>query len=261
MKHNKLSPFGCEITHFDVETAGTEAARAILALLAENGVVVIRDQPVDDDVFVAFLKCLGPMSFTKGEEHLPHAPELNCVSNVGRERPPRSVFHTDTSYVSRPPSITALRPVSLPQSGGETIFTDQYRAFDTLPGDLKTSLRQAKLKHCATGVSLNEDDEQFYYHPVFRRHPVSQRVALYLSTPERCTDLAGFPQKIGVDVIQRLFSHSTQPTHAYRHIWQHGDLLLWDNRCTLHRANHANVEGERTLHRGMVAGEEPIAAN
>ena len=71
---------------------------------------------------------------------MPGLADLNVVSNVGRTTPPRSVFHVDTSYVARPPAYTALRAVRIPERGGETLFTDQYRAYETLPGDIRTHL-------------------------------------------------------------------------------------------------------------------------
>ena len=92
-------------------------------------------QDVDDAGFVAFLEQFGELMFTKGETPVAGFPDLNVISNVGRKTPPRSVFHVDTSYVRQPPAYTALRAVTIPAQGGETLFTNQYRAYETLPTD------------------------------------------------------------------------------------------------------------------------------
>ena len=97
--------------------------------------VVLRGQDADDAGFVRFLRSFGPTMFTVGETPVPGHPELNVVSNVGRVKPPRSTFHTDTSYVRKPPAFTALRAVAVPERGGQTLFTNQYAAYDTLPVD------------------------------------------------------------------------------------------------------------------------------
>ncbi|WP_179379103.1 TauD/TfdA dioxygenase family protein [Jannaschia marina] len=229
---------------------------AVRTALGEGGVVVIEGAGVDDDSFVAFLEALGPLAFTEGETPLEGQPKLNFVTNVGRMRPPRSVFHTDTSYVSAPPAFTALKAERIPDAGGETVFTNQFDAFDRLSPDLKLRLRGAQVLHKATGVP----DPTETWHPLFRRHPVSGRTALFLSTPERCVDLELADGTRQAALIEALYAHSTDPAHEWRHRWSEGDIVIWDNRCTLHKADHSAVVGDRVLHRGMVAGEVPVAA-
>lgn len=228
--------------------------------LAASGVVVIRDQHITDDAFATFLGQLGPLTFTTGEKALAHCPQLNVVSNVGRKQPPRSVFHTDTSYVSQPPAYTALRAIVLPAQGGGTLFSNQYRAFETLPNRVKERLRQANVHHVVTGVTLEETAESQTWHPLFRRHPISQKICLFLSTPERCQQLSDIDDKNSQRIIRALYKHSIRSRHVYRHHWKAGDIVIWDDRCTMHRADHSNVVGDRILHRGLVSGEAPIAA-
>lgn len=260
MMHERLlEPFGVEITGLDAAAMDEAGAERLAMLLAEHGVACLRGQTIDDDAFVAFLERLGPLTFTQGEEPLAHQPALNFVSNVGRTTPPRSVFHTDTSYVSRPPAYTALRGVSIPQAGGETLFSNQYRAFETLPADLRERLAGATVQHGVTGVDPGAS-EAVTRHPLFRRHPISGRTALFLSTPERVSALSGVDAGESERLIAFLYEHSTRPPTLYRHRWRPGDIVIWDNRCTMHRADHSGVVGERVMHRGMVAGEAPLAA-
>ncbi|MEM7641812.1 MAG: TauD/TfdA family dioxygenase [Pseudomonadota bacterium] len=226
--------------------------------LGETGVVVIAAANVSDGDFVALLEALGPLTFTEGETPHPDQPKLNVVSNVGRARPPRSVFHTDTSYISQPPAFTALKAERIPEAGGDTVFTNQFDAYDRLNPDLKWCLTGARVLHRITGVETSGERET--WHPLFRRHPVSGRVALFLSTPERCIALERADGSRADDLIADLYSHSTDPAHVWRHRWGPGDIVIWDNRCTLHKGDHSAVVGDRILHRGMVAGERPMAA-
>ena len=230
---------------------------SVRGALSETGVVVIPDAGLDDDGFVAFLEALGPMTFTEGETPLAHQPKLNFVSNVGRKTPPRSVFHTDTSYVAVPPAYTALRAEKIPEAGGETVFANLFDAFDRLSPDLTLRLRGARVLHRVSGL---DGLDTRTWHPLLRRHPVSGRTALWLSTPERCVDLELSDGSRAPDLIPQLYANATDPAHHWRHRWRAGDVVIWDNRCTLHRADHSAVTGDRVLHRGMVAGEAPIPA-
>lgn len=247
-----LQPFGLAIDGFDVRQATPREINGLKQALAEHGVVVLRGQHLDDRQFARFLGRLGTPTFTVGETPVPDEPLLNIVSNVGRSKPPRSVFHTDTSYVARPPAYTALRAVRLPQSGGETVFSNQYRAYDSLAPRVRDALRDAAVLHVVSGLPPGAVQETESWHPLFLRHPISGRVALFLSTPERCQAITGMAADTARRVIALLYRHSIRPQHLYRHRWRPDDILLWDNRCTLHRGDHAEVVGDRVFHRGLV---------
>jgi taurine dioxygenase len=250
-----LAPFGVEITGIDVSEVQKDVIFNLKHLLAHHGVVILRHQWIDDAKFVRFLKRLGPLMFTAGETHVSHQPWLNLVSNVGRDRTPRSVFHTDTSYVAQPPAYTALKAISLPKVGGETLFSNQYVAFETLPTQVKEKLSGATVLHVASGVKLDREQESQSWHPLFQRHPISGKTALFLSTPKRCQAIQGLNLEESQRVIRLLYKHSIRPCRLYRHHWQNGDIAIWDNRCTMHRADHSEVIGDRVLHRGLVASE------
>jgi taurine dioxygenase len=253
MPERVLHPVGVEVGDMDLRHAGPDEVVRLRGLLAAHGVVVMPRQAIDDVAFVGFLRRFGEPAFTTGEPALPGFPDLNVISNVGRAIPPRSTFHVDTSYVRHPPAYTALRAVQIPAQGGETLFTNQYRAFDTLPANIKESLRDRTITHVVTGVDLGPDDEATADHPVFRPHPVSGRTALYLTTPKRCAAISGMDSAAARDMIAFLFAHSTTADNTYRHAWSPGDVVMWDNGCVLHRGDHAGVLGARVMHRGMVA--------
>jgi taurine dioxygenase len=252
--HN-LAPFGVEIIGFDVSKADDAAIFQLKQLLADRGVAILRHQWIDDAKFVSLLQRLGSLMFTAGEQPVPHQPWLNIVSNVGRSRPPRSVFHTDTSYVAQPPAYTALKAISLPKFGGETLFSDQYCAFETLPLQVKARLAGANVLHVASGVELDDDRSSQAWHPLFQRHPISGKIALFLSTPERCRSIEGWDLAQSQRAIRLLYQHSIRPHRLYRHAWQDGDIVIWDNRCTMHRADHSQAIGDRILYRGLVASD------
>ncbi|MGL5910987.1 MAG: TauD/TfdA dioxygenase family protein [Phycicoccus sp.] len=249
----RLDPFGAEVRGLTVGALGRGEVLLLRDALAEHGVVALRGQDADDDRFLAFLRSFGELTFTVGETPVPGRPDLNVISNVGRTTPPRSRFHVDTSYVSRPPAYTALRAVAIPEQGGQTWFTDQYRAHDTLPGDLRDRLAGRSIRHVVTGVDPGGEQETEAWHPVLRPHPVTGRVSLYLSTPERCVEVSGLTAEEGAETVERLYALSTRPEHTYRHQWLPGDVVVWDNACVLHKADHSGVVGDRVMHRGMVA--------
>jgi taurine dioxygenase len=252
MHHNVLSPLGVRITDLALDEISADDVAQLQHLLADHGVAVMPGQDIDDDAFVAFLRRFGDLTFSTGETPLDGFPDLNVISNVGRTTPPRSVFHVDTSYVRHPPAYTALRAVEIPDRGGETLFTDQYRAFETLPEQVRDELDGRTIRHVVTGLDLGADDEKEADHPLFRRHPISGRIALYLSTPQRCVSISGMGEAEGQEMIEYLYLHSTAEDNTFRHTWAPGDVVMWDNGCVLHRADHAGVVGDRVMHRGMV---------
>ena len=261
MNVTPLDPIGAVVTDLSIAEVAPDFARQLSRQLAEYGILSFPDQHIDDSDFVGFLRRFGELTFTVGETPVDGFDDLNVVTNVGRETPPRSTFHTDTSYVRRPPAYTALRAVEVPARGGDTLFTDQYRAAATLPIAMRRRLEGRSITHVVSGLDLADVDgaETSADHPIFRPHPISGRTALYLSTPQRCVAIDGMDADESDATIRFLFDHSTTPDNIVRHTWRAGDVVMWDNRCVLHRADHSNVEGDRVLHRGMVGDSSPPA--
>ncbi len=257
MRVRSLKPFGAEIEGLTVGAAASDVADELRTTIAHHRVVVLRDGDAGDMTLVDFLTALGPLTFTHGETPVVGAQMLNCVSNIGRSVPPRSVFHTDTSYAAAPPAFTALRAEMLPSTDGATLFSDQVAAAARLPLRVRDWLAGRSVAHRATGVP---DAALPVRHSLFRRHPLTGEVTLYLSTPERCTDLSGVDAATSARVIAALYRHSIRPSRLYAHRWRRGDVVIWDNRVTMHRADHDGVVGDRVLHRGLVAGETPLPA-
>lgn len=252
-----LAPFGSEVADVDLDHLTTEDINTIRLGISRSRVVVFRDQTIGDAGLVHFLGALGPLTFTDGETPVADAPDLNVVSNLGRTTPPRSVFHTDTSYVEQPPMFTALRPVLLPSSGGCTEFTDQVAVVARLGEPMRSMLAGRTILHRSSGLPSEGRSTR---HSVLCSHPTTGEVALYLSTPERCSDLSGLDENTSDRVIQDLYRKSTEFRFIYRHHWREGDILIWDDRLTMHRADHGDVSGDRVLHRGLVRGGSVLPA-
>lgn len=254
-----LAPFGRSVSGVDITRCDEALSQRLARTVAQSKVLVLRDQQASNRQFVAFLKSLGPMAFTKGEIPVEGASDLNLVTNVGRTRAPRSVFHTDTSYVAHAPALTALMAVQVPRRGGETLFTDQVAALGSLPAGTRARIEGRTICHAYAALGAAEEASD---HPAILPHPLTGERALYLSTPERCVSVSGVPADEGAALIAALYAHSTREENVLRHSWQAGDIVLWDNRLTMHRADHSAVEGARVLHRGLVArlhveGERP----
>jgi len=248
-----LDPIGAVVSDLPLTAVGAQEVSALSRALAEHGVLVFPDQHIDNDTFVGFLQQFGEMTFTVGETPVEGHPDLNLISNVGRTSPPKSTFHVDTSYVARPPAYTALRAVTIPEQGGSTLFTNQYRAYETLPAEVRERLDGHTITHQVTGLDLDENAETSAAHPVFREHPLTGRRSLYLSTPARCVGISDTDAAEAEVVVRMLFEHSTSEDNTLRHTWSAGDVVMWDNACVLHKADHSGVVGDRVMHRGMVA--------
>ena len=144
----------------------------------------------------------------------------------------------------------------MPKRGGQTLFTNQYAAYDTLPARVRQELNGRTITHVVTGLELGPGRRRTSaVHPLFRVHPMSGRTYLYISTPPRCAEVSGMSARRAAEVVAYLFTHSTRDDNVYRHAWSPGDVVMWDNRCVLHRADHAGVVGDRVMHRGMVADD------
>lgn len=251
-----LIPLGAKIRNQQINGVSIDDIHELKTVLAEYGVLVFKNQKCTNRDFVEFLKKFGQLTFTTGETPVDDAPDLNMVSNVGRVEKPVSRYHVDSSYFKTPPAYSALKAAVLPEHGGETLFLNQYKSFETLPDNLKTALYRKNLKHRVTRLEINDktNHETEAHHPVFRKHPISGKIAIYMSTPQRCGDVNGINLDDSHKLVEDLYRHCIECQEPYRHRWEKNDIVMWDNGCTLHRADHSKVNGDRILYRGMSLG-------
>jgi taurine dioxygenase len=243
----------------------------------QHHVLVFPEQFLEPNAQLAFAGKFGTVNMTKGTEGLagkehvviPLAGHSNVlrVRNVGKELALAENWHTDNSHVPRPTAVTILAAVTLPPAGGDTMFSNQCAAYDTLSPVMQVMLRGLRMKH--TGAlqpayrnSANADAIPFAWHPIVRTHPETGRRILFVGG-RHCAargEYEGMNPRESLALQTLLFEHSIQPHNVYRHVWQPGDVVMWDNRCTMHYAVHDYGSAARDMNRVTVEGDEPFEA-
>ena len=273
MKVTPLSPsMGAIITGIDLSNGiqADEAARLRDAWL-EHQVIIIRGQKLTPARQIEIARAFGEPDhypFLKGLEGYP---EITPV--LKREDEARNfggIWHTDTIYQPSPPMATMLYALELPPVGGDTLFANQYLAYEQLSEGMKKTLqglrlvsrsdnkdtaenRAARVKE--SGVKLNEDSLTGC-HPVVRTHPETGRKSLYVS-PGHSGYFEGWSEAESAALLGYLHHHQITEEFRCRHIWQVGDLALWDNRCVLHYPVNDYHGYRRLLHRITLKGDIP----
>jgi taurine dioxygenase len=203
-------------------------------------------------------------------------PEITVVSNVvengvalGGFGDGELLWHSDMSSFAEPPNQTALYALEVPPHGGRTGFNNMYLALETLPADLRDKTKHLLLKHDATidaagyvrrqfaaTVDLDIRETPGAVHPLVRTHPETGRACLFLGRRVR-SYLVGLPIDESEVLLDALWAHATQDRFAWFHEWRRGDLLMWDNRCVMHRREAFDPSARRMLHRVVIKGTRP----
>jgi taurine dioxygenase len=178
------------------------------------------------------------------------------------------LFHSDMCYLEVPCAAALLYAIDVPSRGGNTLFLNAYAAYDALAEDWKRRIAGLKaLNVYAPGQTDNttprlamkdarEPGARSYAHPVVRTHPATGRRSLYVNRL-MTAGIVGMPAEESDRLLQFLFDHQEQPRFIYEHVWRRGDLLIWDNRCTLHARTDFDAAERRMLRRVTVVGEKP----
>jgi taurine dioxygenase len=260
-----------------------EAAFArILAAWHEHAVLLFRGQDLTPDELIAFSRRFGELDQApiqeNGRRFVEGRPELYIVSNVlGSDGQPigslgngEAVWHTDMSYLPRPPKASMLYALEIPPSGGDTHFASMVAAYESLPPALQARAQGLMVKHDGTynsggfvraGVTPTDDPRQApgHLHPLVCRHPDTGRPMLYLGR-RRMAYIDGLDLAESEALLDELWSYATRPEICWKNQWRVGDLVLWDNRCTMHRRDPFDAAARRVMHRTQVKGEAPPAA-
>jgi taurine dioxygenase len=204
-------------------------------------------------------------------------PEITIISNVLMDGKPigglgayEAVWHSDMTYVDQPPKGSCLYAVEIPPSGGDTYFANMYEAYETLSPELKEKIKNLSCIHDASRNSAGELRKGFKdidvptqtvgaRHPLVRLHPVSQRQALFLGR-RRGAYIPGLSLAESEDLLNQLWAHVTQPKFSWGQQWQLGDMVLWDNRCTMHRREAFDTSSRRLMLRTQISGEKVLAS-
>jgi taurine dioxygenase len=255
-----LTPYtGVRLPPGDVTELDDAQVAEVGRLASTYGVVVLPGRPLAPADLAAFTARLGPPMFTPGEDPIPEHPHVHrAPTSAVPDRPRVGAFHTDTSFVARPPAYTLLHAVDIPATGGDTMFSNQYLAYDALSPVLQRFLDGLRLRHRVSGVRRPEDAAGTFWHPAVRINPVTDRRALYVTFRERCDQIEGMSPAESAVLLEFLYRHSQDAGFVYRHRWSLGDLVVWDDRCTMHAAVQDFGDSTRVMHRTMVQGEEPV---
>jgi taurine dioxygenase len=267
------STLGVEVSGIDLTHLDEPAFNAIHSAFLDHQVLVFRGQTLTPAEYTALARRFGEPAqypFAKGLEGHPEitmiVKEAHQTSNFG------GMWHTDTTYKPQPPKATMLMAIETPPIGGDTLFACQYKAYETLSEGLKQTLSglQAvsssaknasalRTTHLATGTmsATGQSSETLTAtHPVVRRHPETDRKALYVNR-SHTTNFAGWTPEESAPLLEYLFAHQTRPEFATRISWQPGTVVIWDNRSSQHCAINDYDGHRREMWRITLEGEAP----
>ena len=266
---------GAEIRGLDLtQPVDPETRAALNRAFAQYHVLVVRDQKYEPADFLRAVQVFGELQqHDKKDHHIPGFPEMYFVSNEqtvpGKRFIAVETFHTDHSNHPAPPKATILYPVSLPSYGGDTQYVNMHLAYDGLSPTMKRRIDRLRAVHVYLSKysprelkPLNTESLEAMpppgLHPLVRIHPENGRRALFLN-PVRIEAIIGMADEEALALVAELMAHATQKQNEYRHQWQYGDMVLWDNRSVMHKANpDYDMNERRFLYRLMLKGEPPI---
>jgi taurine dioxygenase len=274
LKIRPLGVFGAEVQGADLARVNDAEIEAIKRAWYRHDVLLFRNQRLTDDDLLAFSRHFGaldsPPNQGAGRKSPAGYPEVYIVSNVLDEKGEpigalgdgEAAWHTDMSYVARPPDASMLYALEIPPSGGDTCFASMKAALAKMPKDLLERIRNLDIKHDGTydsggyvrkGLTPSDDPRTSVgsAHPLIIEHPVSREPALYLGR-RRNAYIMGLDLAQSERLLDQIWSFVE--TAVYRHRWAIGDLVLWDNRTTMHRRDAFDAKARRVMHRTQIKG-------
>jgi len=279
---------GAALDDVDLADLNDSAFTAIEQAWADHPVLRFRDQTLSDIDLMGFSRRLGPLDRVPiragtgamtDDPRLAVAPEavefVNVISNVKLDGKAigglgnyEASWHTDMSYNEVPPMASLLYAIQVPPLGGNTGFANMYEAYQALDAWTRVQLDGLTCIHDASrnsvgelrrGFADNDDPRQTVgaRHPIVRTHPVTGRKCLFLGR-RRGAYIPELPVDASEDLLDRLWAHATEPRFCWTQTWEAGDLLLWDNRCVMHRRDEFDDRYQRIMHRTQICGDRPV---
>jgi taurine dioxygenase len=270
-----------EVRGVDLRNVDEAVFAAVHRAWLDNLVLLFRGQDLSIGQLVAFSRRLGELDLAPvqetGRRFVEGHPEIYIVSNVvengvaiGSLGAGDLVWHTDMSYQEDPPKASILYALEVPPAGGNTGFVNMYRAYEELPAGLKARVAGLRVKHDGTynsggflraGVTPSEDprDAPGTVHPLVCTHPETGRKCLYLGR-RRNAYIEGLSLAESETLLDQIWACATRDELTWYNTWRVGDLVLWDNRCTMHRRDPFDTGARRLMHRTQIKGEtRPVA--
>jgi taurine dioxygenase len=272
---------GAEVGAVDLRSLSDADFAAVYRAWLDHSVLLMRGQVLSDDDLIAFSRRFGELDFApiqeNGRRFVDGHPEIYVVSNVvengvaiGSLGAGEAVWHTDMSYLEDPPKASMLYAIEVPPEGGNTGFTSMYRAYEALPEGLKRRLSGRRVKHDGTynsggyvrqGVTPTDDPREApgMYHPIVCTHPETGRKGLYLGR-RRNAYVEGMSLAESEALLDEVWEYATRDELTWYNRWRVGDVVLWDNRCTMHRRDPFDAASRRIMHRTQMKGQARPAA-
>ena len=264
------------VSGVDLSDLDDAAFARIIEAWHQHSVLLFRAQKLDDQELIAFSRRFGDLDWAPiqetGRRFVEGFPEIYIVSNVkvngeaiGSLGDGEAVWHTDMSYLEVPPKASMLYALEVPASGGNTSFCTMHGIYEALPPQLKERIAGMWIKHDGTynsggyvrqGVTATDDPRVSpgTAHPLVCTHPATGRRMLYLGR-RRNAYLLGLELAQSEALLDELWGFVDRPEFGWEHVWQVGDLVLWDNRCTMHRRDAFDPKSRRIMHRTQVKGD------
>ena len=269
----QLSPaLGAEILGIDLrDDIDARVFAQIRDAWHQNLVIVLRGQNMSEEDQVRFAEKFGPPAVIHTKQFVRNHPAVMLISNIREDGKPIGAlpdgemhFHTDQCHQERPAMASMLYALEVPRAGGNTLFANGYTAYETLPPEIKRRIDGRKALNAydyetaATkrGTRLSQSVPS-YAHPVVRTHPPTGRKALYVNRL-MTVRIEGLPAQESEDLLAMLFDHQERREFIYEHVWRVGDLVIWDNRCTLHARTDFSPDERRLMRRVTILGEKPV---
>lgn len=269
---------GAEVRGVDLADVDAATLGKIREAWLKHIVLLFRDQELTDEQLADFSRNFGELDLAPPMETdggAPGHPEILIISNVkvdgkaiGSLGDGEAIWHSDMNYMEAPPTGSLLYSLEVPPSGGDTGFSNMYLALETLPADLRRRIDGLSIKHDSStnsGGYLRTGAEPVTdvrtcpgaVHPMVCTHPETGRKALFVGR-RRHAYIAGLPLEESEKLLDEIWAHATKPEFAWHHQWRVGDVLMWDNRCAMHRRDAFDPSTRRVMHRTQIKGSKPV---
>ena len=263
---------GVEVTDFSLADLTEENISFLRSKWVDYGLIVFPELPLSHDEFKDFALSFGDFGDDPFISSLPDYPNIAEIKRSANEKatPFGGTWHSDWSFMKKPPSATLLHSKIIPPVGGNTLFANTEKSFAALPEKMKNKLRNLKVIHSAKipyaddGFYALEKEERSmkilpskeakatFSHPMIKIHPETKKECLFIN-PVYTINIEGFSEDESQELLWELYEHMTQDKFVYEHVWNEDMLIMWDNRTVMHQASGGYDGYDRLLHRITLA--------
>ena len=263
---------GVEVSNFSLADLTRENISFLRSKWVDYGLIVFPKLPLSHDEFKDFALSFGDFGDDPFISSLPDYPNIAEIKRSANEKatPFGGTWHSDWSFMKKPPSATLLHSKIIPPVGGNTLFANTEKSFAALPEDMKNRLRNLKVIHSAKipyaddGFYALEKEERSmkilpskeakatFSHPMVKIHPESNKECLFIN-PVYSINVEGFSEDESQQLLWELYEHMIQDQFVYEHVWNEDMLIMWDNRTVMHQASGGYDGYDRLLHRITLA--------